>query len=180
MNREVNIDSPPRTMMEVYKSLPEGTLVELIDNVLYMSPSPVYKHQRVLLSLASQLKSKIEDMNLGAVAIAPFDVYLDETGNAVQPDIVIVLKRNLHILNEAGHIHGVPDLLIEVLSPGNSHHDTTRKKNLYEKFGVEEYWIVDPESKQTTVFSLQGQLYQLQFEGLGAIESKLLKQSFQF
>lgn len=180
MNREVNIDSPPRTIMEVYKSLPEGTLAELIDNVLYMSPSPVYKHQRVLLSLASQLKSRIEDMNLGAVAIAPFDVYLDETGNAVQPDIVIVLKRNLHILNEEGHIHGVPDLLVEVLSPGNTDHDLVRKKNLYEKFGVKEYWIVDPDTTQASVFFLQNQKYQLHFEGLSNIESKLLKQSFQF
>lgn len=50
MNREVNIDSPPRTMMEVYKSLPEGTLVELIDNVLYMSPSLFINTRRFYVS----------------------------------------------------------------------------------------------------------------------------------
>lgn len=180
MNREINIDSPPRTMMEVYKSLPEGTLVELIDNVLYMSPSPVYKHQKVLRQLFRILCDLIVDTDKGEVMIAPFDVYLNETSNAVQPDIVIVLKANLRILNEEGHIHGVPDLLVEVLSPGNTDHDLVRKKNLYEKFGVNEYWIVDPDTKQTSVFSLQNQKYQLHFEGLSNIESKLLKQSFQF
>lgn len=102
MNREINIDSPPRTMMEVYKSLPEGTLVELIDNVLYMSPSPVYKHQKVLRQLFRVLCDLIIDTDQGEVMIAPFDVYLNETSNAVQPDIVVVLKANLAILNEEG------------------------------------------------------------------------------
>ncbi|MBX2897381.1 MAG: Uma2 family endonuclease [Cyclobacteriaceae bacterium] len=180
MNREVNIASPPRTIMQVYKSLPEGTLAELIDNVLYMSPSPVYKHQKVLRQLFRVICDLIVDTDQGEVMIAPFDVYLNETSNAVQPDIVVVLKANLAILNEEGHIHGVPDLLVEVPSPGNTDHDLVRKKNLYEKFGVKEYWIVDPDTKQTSVFSLQNQKYQLHFEGLSTIESKLLKQSFQF
>lgn len=180
MRRDVQLDSPPRTIMQVYKSLPEGTLAELIDNVLYMSPSPVYKHQKVLFKIATELKYFVEDISRGIVMIAPFDVYLNETSNAVQPDIVVVLKANLAILNEEGHIHGVPDLLVEVLSPGNTDHDLVRKKNLYEKFGVKEYWIVDPDTKQASVFSLQNQKYHLHFEGVGNIESKLLKQSFQF
>ncbi|MCW5911688.1 MAG: Uma2 family endonuclease [Cyclobacteriaceae bacterium] len=180
MRKYEYIESPPRTIMGVYKSLPEGTLAELIDNIIYMSPSPVYKHQRVLLSLATQLKRNIEDQNHGIIAIAPFDVYLDETSNAVQPDIVVVLNKNRQILDENGHIHGVPDLLIEVLSPGNTSHDTVRKKALYEKFGVKEYWIVDPDTKSTSVFALQNKTYQLYFEGSGSIESRLLKQSFQF
>jgi Uma2 family endonuclease len=180
MRRDVQIDSPPRTIMQVYKNLPEGTLAELIDNVLYTSPSPVYKHQKVLRQLFRVLCDLIIDTDQGEVMIAPFDVYLNETSNAVQPDIVVVLKANLAILNEEGHIHGVPDLLVEVLSPGNTDHDLVRKKNLYEKFGVKEYWIVDPDTQQASVFSLQNQKYQLHFEGLSNIESKLLKQSFQF
>ena len=180
MRKDVQIDSPPRTIMQVYKSLPEGTLVELIDNVLYMSPSPVYKHQKVLRQLFRLLCDSIIDTNKGEVMIAPFDVYLNETSNAVQPDIVVVLKENLAILNEEGHIHGVPDLLVEVLSPGNTDHDRVRKKNLYEKFGVKEYWIVDPDTKTASVFSLQNKVYHLHFEGVGSIQSELLKQSFQF
>lgn len=180
MRRDVQIESPPRTIMQVYKSLPEGTLAELIDNLLYMSPSPVFKHQRVLQNLFIKLSSVITDDDSGEVIIAPFDVYLDETSNAVQPDIVVVLKDNLKILNEEGHIHGVPDLLVEVLSPGNTDHDRIRKKNLYEKFGVKEYWIVDPDTKHVSVFFLKNEKYQLHFEGLSNVESKLLKQSFQF
>ena len=180
MRRDVNLESPPRTIMEVYKSLPEGTLAELVDNVLYMSPSPIYKHQRVLQDLFRKLSTSIIDTNKGEVIIAPFDVYLDETSNAVQPDIVVVLNKNRDILDENGHIHGVPDLLVEILSPGNTDHDTVRKKNLYEKFGDKEYWIVNPETKQVYVFSLQDKKYQLLFESAGRVESPLLKLSLQF
>ncbi|MBX2899464.1 MAG: Uma2 family endonuclease [Cyclobacteriaceae bacterium] len=180
MRKNFEIESPPRTIMQVYQSLPEGTLAELIDNVLYMSPSPIYKHQKVLRQLFRVLCDFIIDTNRGEVMISPFDVYLDETSNAVQPDLVVVLKDNLAILNEEGHIHGVPDLLIEILSPGNTQHDTVRKKNLYEKFGVKEYWIVDPDSKRASVFQLQNQAYQLHYEGLGQIESPLLNLTLQF
>ncbi|HMR57810.1 MAG TPA: hypothetical protein PKC10_10835, partial [Cyclobacteriaceae bacterium] len=72
MRRDVNLESPPRTIMEVYKSLPEGTLAELVDNVLYMSPSPIYKHQRVLQDLFRKLSTSIIDTNKGEVIIAPF------------------------------------------------------------------------------------------------------------
>jgi len=77
--------------MEVYKMLPEGTLAELIDNVLYMSPSPVFSHQSVIKSLARQLFTQVEDVHKGLIFFAPYDVYLDEEKNAVQPDLIVVL-----------------------------------------------------------------------------------------
>ncbi len=180
MRREMQIESPPRTMMEVFKSLPEGTLAELIDNVLYMSPSPIYRHQKVLLDIAFQIRQILNSKQSGNLAVAPFDVYLDESSNAVQPDIVVVLQENMGILNEAGHIHGVPDLLVEILSPGNSDHDLVRKKALYEKFGVKEYWIVDPESSLVKVFVLDSGSYQLKSEETKRISSPLLGTSFKF
>src|SRR5688572_20295923 len=109
-------DTPPRTIMEVYKNLPEGTLAELIDNVIYMSPSPVYNHQEVLLEIATQLKQSLKVT--GKVIIAPFDIYLNETSNAVQPDIVVILNANKVDIIPTGHFHGVPDIIVEILSPG--------------------------------------------------------------
>lgn len=166
--------------MEVYKNLPEGTLAELIDNVIYMSPSPASTHQRVLNKINNTLFNYLEERNAGEVFVAPFDVYLDESSNAVQPDIIVVLKANSNIVVPNGHIHGVPDLLIEILSPGNKDHDRVKKKELYERFGVKEYWVVDPQTKQAQGFQLKGKTYQLLFEGTGIIQSVLLNLSFAF
>jgi Uma2 family endonuclease len=117
--------------MEVYKNLPEGTLAELIDNVIYVSPSPVYKHQEVLQEISSQLKEKLK--HSGKVTIAPFDVFLNETNNAVQPDIAVILTSNTGVLVPNGYFHGVPDIIIEILSPGNKEFDLVKKKELYER-----------------------------------------------
>lgn len=172
------IESPPRTIMEVYKMLPEGTLAELIDNTIYMSPSPVNKHQKILQSLFRKLSEQIEDTRNGEIFIAPYDVYLDEHSNSVQPDIIVVLNKNKGIVDTEGYIHGVPDLLVEILSPGNAEYDLIKKKSLYERFGVKEYWVVDPETKLALVFELVNQKYEKTGESIGLIESKILKQIF--
>lgn len=174
------IDHPPRTIMEVFQGLPEGTLAELIDNQIFMSPSPIIKHQKMLQTLLRRLSNVIVDQNFGEVLIAPMDVYLDETSNAVQPDIVVVLEKNLSIINENGHIHGVPDLLVEVLSPGNKDHDLIRKKDLYERFGVKEYWIVDPDTNLALGYRLVNKSYEKIHEGIGTFQSPLLDLSFSF
>lgn len=174
------IDSPPRTMMEVYKMLPEGTLAELIDNQLYMSPSPVFNHHNVCKAIMRKLLEVVEDAGLGQVFIAPFDVYLDEVENAVQPDLTVILRDNFHIINEAGFIHGSPDLIVEVLSKGNKNHDLIRKKDLYERFGVKEYWIIDPDSKLAMCFVLENKEFKLIAEDIGVIKSRLLNLSITF
>lgn len=172
------ISMPPRTIMEVYKMLPQGTLAELIDGKIYMSPSPVTDHQRIISRLLSKIFSYVEEEGLGEVFVSPFDVYLDEHANAVQPDLIFVSKTNIHIVQD--HIHGVPDLLIELLSPGNKTHDTVTKKNLYETFKVKEYWIIDPATKESIGYRLEGGRYQEFARSVGNISSLLLKQRFDF
>ena len=171
-------DTPPRTIMEVYKNLPEGTLAELIDNVIYMSPSPVYNHQEVLLEIATQLKQALSVT--GKVITAPFDIYLNETSNAVQPDIVVILNANKGDLIPTGYFHGVPDVIVEILSPGNKEYDLVKKKELYERFGVKEYWIVDPQTKETLGYLLKDSQYVKQGEGKGNITFNLLKLTVSF
>jgi len=160
--------------------LPEGTLAELIDNRLFMSPSPIGKHQRLITRLTIQLGNFIDSEKLGEIFVAPFDVYLDETANSVQPDIIFVATRNISIVNDDDVIHGVPDLIIEVLSPGNPEHDTVTKKNLYERFGVKEYWIADPATKSTIGYQLEKGSYKKLNSEKGKIDSILLGHSFQF
>jgi len=166
--------------MEVYKNLPEGTLAELIDNVIYMSPTPVTIHQKVLQTIFRRLSEQVDDLDKGQVIIAPFDIYLDETSNAVQPDIVVILKTNKNQPEPKGHFHGVPDLLVEVLSPGNRDHDLVKKKNLYEKFGVKEYWIVDPQTKESIGYTLNSGKYESMTTEPGWMQSPLLKGRFSF
>lgn len=155
--------------MEVYKNLPEGTLAELIDNVIYMSPPPVKIHQQMLQTIFRRLSEAIEDSNLGEIIVAPFDVYLDRSSNAVQPDITVILKGNKGESRPNGHFCGIPDFIIEVISPGNKDHDLVRKKELYERFGVPEYWIVDPQTKDTLGYYLVDQ----QYVGLNAEQGKI-------
>jgi Uma2 family endonuclease len=171
---------PPRTMMEVFNMLPEGTLAELIDNRLYMSPTPLFPHQKITKEITKQLDKVIEETGRGTVIISPFDIKFDSSGNAVQPDIVVILKTNPNQINKEGKYFGVPDLLVEILSPGNKDHDLITKKDLYEKFGVKEYWIVDPETKLTLCFSLKDGHYEKIGENIGQIKSQLLKAEFSF
>jgi Uma2 family endonuclease len=177
---QIDIPTPPRTIMEVFKMLPEGTLAELINGTIYMSPSPISNHQVVLNEINIELSLFFRRQKVGRVLIAPMDVYLDENQNAVQPDIVVLLGDNISIVKKQGHIHGIPDLLVEVLSKGNNKHDLITKKDLYEKFGVKEYWVVDPETKLAMIFSLREGKYTLIDEKIGAIHSPLLNSSFNF
>ena len=172
------VERPPRTIMEVYKMLPEGTLAELINGNIFMSPSPVRKHQRLILKLASLMDQFVEKGDLGEVNVAPYDVYLDEKENAVQPDIVFVAKANISILGDT--VHGVPDLLVEVLSPGNKSYDLETKKQLYERFGVREYWVLDPITRQAIGYALLGSKFVEFSNEAGRVASRLLNHTFEF
>ncbi len=177
----IEIVNPPRTIMEVYKNLPEGTLAELIDNVIVMSPSPLSRHQQTSNRINNRIFNHLERTGQkGEIFTAPMDVYLDEHGNAVQPDLIIILDENLSIINPDGHIHGVPDMLIEILSQGNKDHDLIIKKKLYERFGVKEYWVIDPKDKLAIGYTLENRTYSEFYRKKGSIHSRLLDFSFEF
>ncbi|MBA2563523.1 MAG: Uma2 family endonuclease [Chitinophagaceae bacterium] len=176
MKKDLQI--PPRTAMEVFKLLPEGTLCEVINGQLFMSPSPFTKHQIIVTDLLTDINYYCRKTKIAKAFVAPFDVYLDEDSNAVQPDIIVVLKENEGIIKD--HIHGVPDILIEVSSEGNRDHDLVTKKHLYQKFGVKEYYIIDPETKVVLHFQLNDSNYNLINEQTGRLTSFLLGTTFEF
>lgn len=144
---------PPKTMMELFESLPEGTLAQLINNQIYMSPSPSNSHQKVLGTIFGHLQIFVEKIELGEVRLAPFDVFLNKK-NVFQPDIIFIAKNNLHNLKERGFF-GAPDLVIEILSPATWRFDNEEKKDEYERNGVKEYWMIDPIEKSTEGFYLE-------------------------
>jgi len=177
---EMQITNPPRTAMEVFKILPEGTLAEVINNQLLMAASPFGLHQRLLKSLFRSLDTWVEERSWGEVLFSPMDVYFDEVANAVQPDIFILQNGGKAYLDDKGFVHGSPAIIIEILSVGNKDHDKIIKKTLYEKFGVNEYFIVDPETKEVIHYLLTGGIY-LQLETtIATLHSRLLEVNFEF
>jgi Uma2 family endonuclease len=169
---------PPRTMMEVFKSLPEGTLVQLIENKLVMSPSPKDLHQEILGEIFLQLLTYTRRKKIGKVRIAPYDVYLDRK-NAYQPDLIFIANENLYKIRENG-LHGAPDLVIEVLSPGTAKYDKGKKKTVYERCGIKEYWIVDPATKIVNGYALQENRFREIATATAVIDSQLLGVTLNF
>ena len=127
-----------------YMSIPDGDerRYELIDGELMLAPAPVPTHQMVVLELATILKEFVERHRLGRVFISPIDVVLSEH-DVLQPDILFISTERLHIVGER-NLQGAPDLVIEVLSPSTTNRDRVLKSSRYLRFGVPEYWIVDP------------------------------------
>jgi Uma2 family endonuclease len=169
--------APPRSAIEILEMLPEGTLAEMINNTIYMAPAPSFRHQGVLSSLHTEINVFVKNNKLGKCIVSPIDVYFDNE-NVLQPDIVFIRNANLPIVKE-GKIKGAPDLIVEVLS-GDKKYDLEYKKNVYEKFAVKEYFIVDPTNSEVISYLHDGKKFAKKESKKGKIKSLLLKKSFPF
>jgi Uma2 family endonuclease len=160
---------------EDYAKLPEGAPYQLIGGELIMSPSPVPYHQIISGRIEFELMRFVMERNLGVVIDAPMDVYLSDT-ETYQPDIIFISKERLHIIGEK-KIEGAPDLVIEVLSESTAYYDLRHKKNVYERTGVKEYWIVDPIEKSIEVYENTSEGFRLFMRVVekGRINSRLLE-----
>ena len=132
-----------------YLQLPEGKRYEILDGELCVVPAPNTRHQRVSRDLLVALIRHVESTGLGEVLHAPYDVVLSHE-NVVQPDILFVRRERLGIIAEA-NIREAPDLIVEILSPGARGKDLEIKRKIYARFGVQEYWIVDPDAATVEV-----------------------------
>lgn len=141
----------PRLTYEDYLAIPpDGKRHELIDGEHYVSAAPNVRHQRVSANLHFHLAQVVRRGGLGELFYAPLDVKLSDF-DVVQPDIVFLARENARRLTES-HLAGPPDLVVEVLSEGNRRHDEVVKRHLYDRSGVAEYWIVDPELETVKVY----------------------------
>lgn len=125
-----------------YLLTPDDVRYELIDGELIMAPAPIPLHQRIVTRFSNRLGPFIEKNGLGELFTAPIDVYLSAT-NLVQPDLLFIAAARAGIITET-NIQGAPDLVIEVASPRTQEYDLTVKRELYERFGVLEYWVAFP------------------------------------
>ena len=168
----------PETMVDIYRLLPEGTPVQVINNKLYMSPAPNFPHFNIVDTIVEKLKKIVSKKDSGRVIFAPVDVFLGNK-NAVQPDIFYISNENAHIIKEPG-VFGAPDLIVEVLSRGNKKADLVKKKAVYEEFGVKEYFIINPADKSVIAYFLENKTYIEQPAQKGKLISKLLNAEISF
>ena len=127
---------------------------ELLNGELVMAPAPLLYHQFILRKLLNAMSAYIDEHKLGELFCSPTDVVLSDT-DVVQPDILYVSKQRSHILKPES-VQGAPDLVVEILSPSTAELDRTMKLELYARYGVTEYWIVDPDAK-TIMVLLRGE-----------------------
>ncbi|MEW6302001.1 MAG: Uma2 family endonuclease [Verrucomicrobiota bacterium] len=136
------------------RELPQGPpYYQLIEGDLFMSPTPSYFHQRIVLKIALILSAYLEKNPIGEITIAPSDVELSEH-NVFEPDLYYVANERKHIITKQG-VSGAPNLVVEVLSPGTAKFDKGVKRQVYARHDVKELWLVDPDAKEIAVYHLQ-------------------------
>lgn len=137
-----------------WQTLPDdGNRYEIIDGVLYMTTAPSNFHQWIIRYLAYELGKPAEEQGLAVAAWSPIGVLMPGC-DPVQPDFILIRKENIGIMR-GGLIRGVPDLIVEVLSPGSRTYDEDVKLNAYAKAGVPEYAVIDPKERVLRYYHLR-------------------------
>jgi len=141
---------PIRFTYEDYLAFPDdGRRHELIDGEHVVTPAPTRRHQELSLRLAMAIGNHLAARPVGAVYTAPLDVILSDT-DVVQPDILFVSNERRQVLGT--WVHGAPDLAVEIISPASRRIDEVTKRRLFDRAGVREYWVVDPEIEVVKIY----------------------------
>lgn len=139
-----------------YLALPETMQpMELINGEIIMSPAPVPRHQAITGNTYFVVRNLTKTTG-GKVFMSPIDVYLDE-GQVPQPDVVYLAPDSRCEVTDR-RLVGPPDLVVEVFSPGSVRHDKIDKFELYERYGVREYWMLDPQETYIEVYRRDGDM----------------------
>lgn len=136
-----------------WETLPDdGNRYEIIEGHLFMSTSPSYFHQFIIKQLYRYWGLRVEETGLGHTDWSPLGLFMPGC-DPVQPDFVVVLKANEHIIHDR-RIYGVPDMIFEVQSPGNAAYDENEKLEAYANAGVPEYVVINPAIRTLTHYQL--------------------------
>ena len=144
---------------EDYRNAPDDERYELLEGELVLTAAPNIAHQIVADDLFLLLQDFVKSNKLGRVFSAPTDVVLSDT-NVVQPDMTFVSASRKGIVGP-DNIQGSPDLVVEVISPSDPARDLVRKRDIYARYGVAEYWIADPNERSIRVMALEGDAYRV-------------------
>jgi Uma2 family endonuclease len=158
-----------------YAAVPDdGQRYEVVDGVLYMAPAPNEGHQSANALFTTYLMIHVQFAGLGRVYAAPFDVQL-APNIVVQPDVLVVLVANHHIITPS-RIIGPPDLVVEIASPSTATYDRSKKLQAYEQAGVQEFWIADPVARNVEVLLWEPNGYRSKgvFAGQAVLPSRVV------
>jgi Uma2 family endonuclease len=148
--------STKMTYEDLLKMPETNRFEEIIDGELIVSPGASPLHQTIVLRIARAIADYLDNHPIGRVFIAPLDVVLAQD-QVLEPDVLYVSNERAGFLKQ--HVMGPPDLAVEVLSPHSHRRDKVRKRQLYEQYGVTEYWIVDPDGESVEVFRAESGKY---------------------
>ncbi len=146
--------NPRVSFAELQQWPDDGRRYELYDGEAIVVPAPFLRHQRVAAAIEHVLR-EYEDATAGLVFISPIDVVLSEH-DVVQPDVVFIRKERRHLIDMMTAMYVPPDLAVEVLSRSTEARDRGRKMRLLARFGVPEYWIVDPVADTLEIYTNVG------------------------
>lgn len=143
--------SATRLTYDDYLRFPDdGLRHEIIEGAHYVTPTPVIRHQRILLRLSYLLQSHLESHPIGEILFAPVTVLLSEF-NVFEPDLLYLSNERRAQLTPR-NLQGAPDVVVEILSPSTRSRDLRLKRDVYERSGVAEYWVIDPDKDVVDVF----------------------------
>jgi len=152
--RRVDAVKRPVSFADLQRMPDDGNRYELYDGELWVVPAPILLHQIVIGRLHVALVEHVRQHG-GACFVAPLDIVLSEY-NVVQPDVVYFGPETVARLDPLEYIRVPPDAAFEVLSPSTARNDRGRKRTLMERFGVREYWVIDPRGQSIEVSRLNG------------------------
>ena len=134
----------------------DGNRYELIGGELHVSKTPGMTHQTTSGRIYFSIESFLRQNPIGVVVATPGVIFSNV--DAVIPDLVFMATGTVGAAVQADRIRGAPDLAIEIVSPGadNARRDRVAKRYLYAKFGVKEYWVVDPVARLIEIYRLDG------------------------
>lgn len=140
----------------------DGNRYEIIEGELFVSRAPSLNHQRISGNIFAALRNHLDQNPVGEAITTPGIIFSDFNG--VIPDLVFISHERRDEIATGDRITGAPDLVIEIMSPGaeNERRDRTAKRQLYGKYGVREYWVVDPAKRTIEVYVLAGHTLKLQ------------------
>ena len=142
--------SERRTVTSYLSDLEQLRRTELVWGIVREPPAPNYGHQSIITRAVVLLDQHVREHASGRVCVSPVDVVLDAAkALVVQPDIVFVSNGRLEIVRD--QIWGAPDLVVEVLSSATRRRDRTLKSRWYRRYGVREYWLIDPVEQSVSV-----------------------------
>ncbi len=153
-------DSRMKLTYEDFLLFPDdGKRHELIDGEHYVTPSPIIRHQEISGRLHLLIGAWLEANPIGRLFYAPLDIVFSNF-DVVEPDLLYMSNERAHEILTTKNVTGAPEIVVEIGSPGTRKRDETIKKRLYERSGVTEYWVIDPELDVIRVYRRSGDAFE--------------------